>query len=427
MKTMKKISLVGFGKIGQAVAANILAHNIAVNAVDINTNLIKTFKTNEFISNEPGITEILLKNFHSGNLKITDDYSSIKNSQAVIVCIPLLITESKKIIKNPFLDCLKNIAPFLSEKCLLSVETTIPVGFSRKTIVPLLDKLGKKHGVDFYLIYTPERIKSGTMLKQLLQNPKIIGGINNEAQEKGRKIYQLFFSNKQLQTVSSIECAEMIKLAGMVYRDINIAISNQLAVFSKKAGIDYTDVLRFANTDGEAFLLNPGIGVGGHCTPVYPYFLIENFKEKGLDFTLAKESRNINDKMASYATTLINNDIEQKKALILGLGFRPDVKEDSFSTTYLLHKILKEKKYKIFLHDPYFSREEIKAKKFIPANDIYSTNARVVFLATSHSIYKNINWPRLKKSGCSYFIDGRNSFDKKIVESAGIKYMGIGR
>ena len=423
---MKKISIVGFGKIGQAVAANILAHNIAVNAVDTSTELIKAFKTNEFISNEPGITKVLLKNFHIGTLKITDDYNSIKNSQAVIVCIPLLITESKRIIKKTFLNCLKNIAPFLSDKCLLSVETTVPVGFSRKTIIPLLEELGKKHGVDFYLIYTPERIKSGTMLKQLLQNPKIIGGINDEAKEKGREVYQSFFNSKQLQTVSSIECAEMIKLAGMAYRDINIAISNQLAIFSEKAGIDYTEVLKLTNTDCEAFLLNPGIGVGGHCTPVYPYFLIENFKEKGLNFTLAKESRNINDKMASYAVKLINN-IEQKKALILGLGFRPDVKEDSFSTTYLLHKTLREKDYKIFLHDPYFSTKEIKAKKFIPANDIYSTNAKVVFLVTNHSIYKNINWIKLKKSGCRYFVDGRNSFDKKIVELAGIKYVGIGR
>lgn len=424
---MKKISVIGFGKIGQAVAANILTHNVSVNAVDINIELAESFKTNKFISNELGIAKILLKNFHNRKLTVTNNYNSIKDSQAVIVCIPLLITESKKIIKKTFLDCLEKIAPLLSNKCLLSVETTIPVGFSRGTIIPLLESLGKKHGTDFYLTYSPERIKSGTMLKQLLQNPKIIGGIDNKALEKGKEIYNLFFNKKQLQTVSSIECAEMIKLAGMVYRDINIAISNQLAIFSQKTGIDYTEVLKLTNTDGEAFLLNPGIGVGGHCTPVYPYFLIENFNEKGLDFTLAKESRKINDKMAAYAVKLIDEDIEQKKALILGLGFRPDVKEDSFSTSYILHKTLKEKNYKVFLHDPLFSNHEIKAKKFIPTNNIYSANAKVVFLVTNHSTYTNINWKKLRKSGCNCFVDGRNSFDKKTVESAGIKYVGIGK
>lgn len=424
---MKKISVIGFGKIGQAVAANILVHDIAVTAVDINPKLCEMFKKKEFTSNEAGVTEILLKNFNNGNLKICPDYSNITNSMAVIVCIPLLINESKKIIKEPFLNCLKSITPFLSDECLLSVETTIPIGFSRKIILPLIEKQGKKHGTDFYLIYSPERIKSRTMLKQLSKNPKIIGGIDNKALEKGRKIYSLFFNNELLQTVSSIECAEMIKLSGMVYRDINIAISNQLAVFSKKAGIDFTEVLEFANTDGEAFLLKPGIGVGGHCTPVYPYFLIENFKEKGLDFTLAKESRKINDTMAAYAVGFINNDTEQKKALILGLGFRPDIKEDSFSTAYLLDRTLKEKDYEVFLHDPYFSFEEIKAKKFNPAHDIYSTRAKAVFLVTNHSTYRDINWSKLKKSGCNYFIDGRNEFDKKAVESAGIKYFGIGR
>ena len=219
----------------------------------------------------------------------------------------------------------------------------------------------------------------------------------------------------------------MIKLAGMAYRDINIAISNQLAQFCQKTGIDFTEVKKYANTDNETFLLNSGIGVGGHCTPVYPYFLIDNFEEQGLDFTLAKESRKTNDLMASFVVEIIKSKkVEQKRALILGLGFRPDVKEDTFSTSYILDKTLKRENFEVFLHDPYFSLEEIKAKEFTPTNDIYSTNSPVIFLVTNHSIYKDINWVKLKKNGCNYFVDGRNSFDKKLVESSGIKYIGIG-
>ncbi|MBI2996294.1 MAG: nucleotide sugar dehydrogenase [Candidatus Melainabacteria bacterium] len=423
----KKISVIGFGKIGQAVAANILRNNLPVVVIDTNTKLINSLLEFNFESNEPDVKEIITNALKSKKLMASSDFKEIQNSSLMIICIPLLIDIEKNINETPFLNCIKEIAPFLTNKTIISVETTIPVGFSRNKILPLLEKAHKKHGVDFYLIYSPERVKSGTMLKQLLQNPKIIGGINNEAAKNGIEAYSYFFPQDLLIQTSSIETSEMIKLAGMVYRDINIALSNQLAQFAKIAGIDTKEVIELANTDGEANLLYPGIGVGGHCTPVYPYFLINSFDKVGLDFSLAKESRRINDIMASYTVDLVDAEINDKKALILGLGFRPDVKEDTLSSTYLLDKKLKEKNYKVFLHDPLFSQEELKTRKFNPVEDIYLAKTPLVFLVTNHSCYKNINWYKLKESGCKVFIDGRNSFDKKTVESAGIKYFGIGR
>ena len=139
--------------------------------------------------------------------------------------------------------------------------------------------------------------------------------------------------------VESNEAAEMVKLAGMIYRDVNIALSNQFAQFANATGIHFADLIPLINTDREANLLQPGIGVGGHCTPVYPYFLIENFKQAGLDFTLASQSRSINDQMANYAVSLIKDKVRNKKALLLGLSFRPNVKEDALSTTYLLNEV----------------------------------------------------------------------------------------
>ena len=191
-RIMKRISVVGFGKIGQAVTANILEHGIFVTAIDINPEISQLFSRNQFDTNEPKVKEILIKSFNKGNLEVTCDFKSIKDSQAIIICIPLLIDDSKNIIKKSFLDCIENIAPYLSNKCLLSTETTLPVGFSRKSILPLIEKFGKKHDQDFYLIYSPERIKSGTMLQQLSQNLKIIGGVNDKATKKGVEIYSWF-------------------------------------------------------------------------------------------------------------------------------------------------------------------------------------------------------------------------------------------
>lgn len=424
---MKKISVVGFGKIGQAVVANILDHDIHVSAVDINPDLKRIFESGKYESNEPGLADSLNKSFGKGLLQITDDFSAVKGSQAIIVAIPLLVDRQKNILDEPFLDCFKKLAPFLSENVLIVIETSIPVGYGRNTVVPAIESMGKKHGEDFLLVHSPERIKSGSMLKQLLVTPKVIGGVSKEATTKAFEIYQWFFNKDLIHLVDSIEAAEMVKLAGMAYRDVNIALSNQLAQFAHRIGVNFADLIPLINTDGEANLLQPGIGVGGHCTPVYPYFLINNFKNAGMDFVLASESRVINDEMAAHAVQLVSKQVKNKKALILGLSFRPNIKEDTFSTTYLLREALAQDGFDVVLHDTEFSAEELTKKGFQPVDDIYATGAEAVFIVTIHEQYKKLDYSKLAASGVRFLVDGRNGLDRKAAESAGLIYTGIGR
>lgn len=424
---MRKISVVGFGKIGQAVVANILKYDIQVAAVDINPDLKSIFASGKYETGEPGLADVLVSSFKSGQLTISDDFSAVQGSDAVIVAIPLLVDKQKNILDEPFLDCFKKLAPHFSNKVLIVIETSIPVGYGRNTVVPAIESQGKKHGQDFLLVHSPERIKSGTMLEQLLRTPKVIGGVSQEATDKAYEIYQWFFDKSLIHLVGSIEAAEMVKLAGMAYRDVNIALSNQLAQFAEKININFADLIPLINTDGEAHLLQPGIGVGGHCTPVYPYFLINNFRQAGLDFVLASRSREINDEMAAHAVSLVERFVAQKTALILGLSFRPNIKEDTFSTSYLLHDALKKAGYAAQLHDTEFSAAELEKKGFKPAADIYNTGAEAVFLVTMHKQYAQIDFSRLASSGVKVIVDGRNQLDKSKVESAGIRYFGIGR
>ncbi len=424
---MNKISVIGFGKIGQAVAANILAHNIPVQAIDINRDLRDVFSAGGYKSTEPGLSELLSSAFNEKKLAINDDFLSARGSDAIIVSIPLLIDDQKKILEKPFLETMKKLAPVLENNTVIIIETSIPVGFSRNTILPLIESMGKKHGEDFLLAHSPERIKSGTMMLQLARVPKVIGGITGQALERARSIYKMFFAEELLYSTDSIEAAEMLKLAGMIYRDINIALSNQLAQFANTAGINFSDLIPLINTDGEANLLQPGIGVGGHCTPVYPYFLIENFKKAELDFTLAREGRNINNQMAAYAVSLVIGKLAKKKALVLGLSFRPNVKEDSLSTTYVLNEVLLRSGFDVLVHDSEFTADEIKQKGLKAAKDIYETGCDVVFLVTMHKEYEVIDLDRLAAGGIKYFVDGRNSIDKKKVSDAGMEYIGIGR
>lgn len=423
---MKTIAVIGFGKIGQAIAANILQHGIQVIAIDINPELLEKFQQRLYETKEPGLKRILTTAFGEGRLTISLDYSGIKKCDCIIIAIPLGIDEQQKIQDGVFLNAIGKMAGYLEQKVPVILETSVPVGFTRKNVLPALEAKGKKHDVDFLLAHSPERIKSGTMMNQLKSVPKVIGGVTEEATESAFGIYLNFFDKELLQRVETVEAAEMLKLAGMIYRDVNIALSNQLAIFADTAGIDFVKLLSLVNTDGEASLLQPGIGVGGHCTPVYPYFLIDNFSKVGLDFTLARQSRLINNTMADYAVSLVKDKVKNKRALILGLGFRPNVKEDASSTTYLLYHALQKEGFIIWVHDTEFSPEEINAKGLKPAVDIYNNNEEVVFLVTMHKEYRALDFKQLSKSGTKFFVDGRNTIDRQKVEEAGIVYLGIG-
>jgi nucleotide sugar dehydrogenase len=254
-----------------------------------------------------------------------------------------------------------------------------------------------------------------------------VGGIDQNALMAGVEIYKKFIPADLVQPVNNVETAEMVKLAGMVYRDINIALANQLAQFAHRLDMDITEIIRLTNTDGEAFILDPGIGVGGHCTPVYPYFLIDNFRQQGMDFSLAKSARIINDAMALFAVDEIDNRDAVKSVLLLGLGFRPEVKEDIFSTTYLLKERLQQLSIQTYLHDPYFSLVEMQQKGFQPVENIYAIKTEAVILVTAHAAYKEIDWNRLAANGCRYVLDGRNILSANSIRSTGLEYIGIGR
>ncbi|MBO9659814.1 MAG: hypothetical protein J7527_13425, partial [Chitinophagaceae bacterium] len=217
-----------------------------------------------------------------------------------------------------------------------------------------------------------------------------------------------------------------MKLAGMIYRDVNIALANQLAMFAQSSGIDLPSLLPLINADGEANSLQPGIGVGGHCTPVYPYFMIDNFRDAGLDFSLARQGREINDGMIEFALSQIKDKVVNRTALILGLSFRPNVKEDANSVGASLYSLLQREGFSVALHDTEFSQSELKSKGFEFADPL-TAKAEVVFLVTMHKEYHQLDFAAMAANGVRFVVDGRNALDRRMIETAGIRYTGIGR
>ena len=198
----------------------------------------------------------------------------------MLVIVPALLDANRRADLGALEGVACEIAAGLRVGTLVCFETTVPVGSTRNRFLPLLEKTGLRAGIDFDLAFSPERVKSLYVLKHLSEIPKIVGGVNDRSAERAAEFYAAFLG-APVMNLGSLEAAEFAKIAGMIYRDVNIALANELAAYAESVGLDFRPVREAANTDGEAALLTPGIGVGGHCTPVYPYFLIQDAADRG--------------------------------------------------------------------------------------------------------------------------------------------------
>jgi nucleotide sugar dehydrogenase len=307
-------------------------------------------------------------------------------------------------------------------------ETTLPVGTTRR-FAAILESSGLKAGKDFDLAFSPERVKSQLVLKHLTENPKVVGGFTPQAAERAEAFYKEFLG-APVMNVGTLEAAEFVKLAGMVYRDVNIALANELARYAEMAGIDYHQILKATNTDGEAVLLQPGIGVGGHCTPVYPFFLIRDSERRGQPAELSALGRRVNDDQVAYVLDRLERlwgSLRGRQALILGLGFRPQVKEHIYSPAFLLGPELEKRGAQVSLHDPLYTDEEIRGHGFAPASLEAKILPEVVVLNTAHDAYKNLDFAGLAARGAKALVDGRALWDGNAVRAAGLFYLGVGR
>jgi nucleotide sugar dehydrogenase len=424
-----KLAVIGCGKMGLPIAIQAAKMGWSVIGVDINHRVVDMINKGLSSINEPGIKDLLKTVVKNKKLiattKIEDAISSVN---VVIVIVPVLITNNYKADLRIIKMVSEQIGKNLKKGTIVSFETTLPVGTTRNILCPLLEKNGKKAGKDFYLVFSPERVKSLNIMKKLQEIPKVVGGYDKKSVNEGIKFYRSIIK-AEIINAGTLEAAEMVKLAGMVYRDINIAIVNEMAMYCDSIGVNIENIIRMANTNGEAHLLQPGIGVGGHCTPIYPYFLINDAEKKGLSQTLAKQARKINDNQSEYMVQKLKRYIKNNSnfnVLILGLGFRPDVKEDIKSPAFLVDAALKSLGVNRFLYDPLYSKEEIEKLGFNYLNLKTKYKIDAIILVTAHTIFADLDWDTLKKNGLKIFIDGRNYFNRNMIEEKDIMYIGIG-
>jgi len=348
-----KVSVVGLGKAGLPLAAVIADSGLDVIGLDVDKNKLELLKRKENpIPEEKGLKEIIVKRINK-NWSVTNSYEkAISEADAHIVIVPLFIGDDKQpdfaILKNAFI----NIGKFLKKRDLVVLETTVPVGTTEGLIKNTLEKeSGLKCGEDFYLAYSPERIMTGYSISRYKEFPKIVGGFNKESTEKAFELYSKFCN--KVEKVTDCKTAELIKIAEGIYRDVNIAIANELLKVCEHYNVNFWELREKANHQF-CDIHEPG-NVGGHCIPVYPWFLINE-----INVPLIKTARDLNDKMIEFYLQKVKKISNKGKVGIIGLSYREGVKEKAYSRAIPFIKLLKKEGFEVLGKDPLFSAEEIK-------------------------------------------------------------------
>jgi UDP-N-acetyl-D-glucosamine dehydrogenase len=420
-----KITVVGMGKIGLPLAVQYAKKGNTVTGIDINP------KTVDFINQglEPFPEEAHLKEYLAdvvgkGLLDATLDYEKgVKSADVVVVVVPLFVNNKAEPEFSAMDQATALIGANLKKGTLICYETTLPIGTTRTRFVPLLEKhSGLKVGIDFNVVFSPERVFTGRIFEDLRKYPKIIGGITQDCTNRGVIFYTqvLDFDKRDDLTkpngvwaVESAESAEFVKLAETSYRDVNIALANQFAKYADKIGVNIYEVIDAANSQKFSFLHQPGISVGGHCIPIYPQFYLWSDPKA----SIVKKARETNSQMPTYFINEILkrfNTLKNLKVLILGISYRANVKEIAFSGAIYLKNILVKSGAKVFAIDPFFTKSEINEIGFEYGDDL-SQAYDVVVLHTDHQEFSEIDFSKFQKG--TILLDGRNFYIKEKVTS----------
>jgi nucleotide sugar dehydrogenase len=425
------VSVVGVGKMGLPIAIWIANQGAKVWACDHNPAVVEGIQAGRPDVDEPGVRELLADVLAAGRLQATTDTArAVADSDVVIVIVPVILTGANHADLRNMEAASSDIARGLRRGTLVVFETTVPVGTTRERMIPILRSSGLEPGADFHVAYSPERVKSRIVMRHLAETPKVVGGFDDPSAAAASSFYQTYLGAPVID-VGPLEAAEFVKLAGMVYRDMNIALANQLAAYAEAVGFDVAPIIEAANTDGETELLSPGIGVGGHCTPVYPYFLIDDAERRRVDVSLAASARQVNDLQAGRAIARLDTalgGLAGRRVAVLGLGFRPEVKEHICSPTFLVEASLRSYGAEARVHDPLYTDAELASYGFAPwrPTELGEWAPEALVLVTAHSAFADLDLVALREAGLRAVVDGRRFWDPYALNALGLSYLGVG-
>lgn len=415
---MKKICVIGLGYIGLPTACILAKSGYDILGVDVNDDVINLLNSGNIHIEEEGLRELFKKVVDEKRIKVS---KNIEKSDVFIITVPTPLNKENKADLSYVIEATKMIKDYIQKGNLVILESTSPPGTTRNIVGNIIDKdTGLKSGKDYYIAYCPERVMLGKIVYELVNNTRIIGGINRKSAEKAKEVYEKFVEGKIYLT--TLEIAELVKLAENTYRDVNIAFSNELSLICSDYGVNVWDVIKFANMHPRVNILNPGPSVGGHCIPIDPWFMLENINRKD---TLIEKSRNVNNSIPFIISNKILEIIKEyknPKVTFFGLSYKENVGDIRESPAIAIYNELIKKGINVSIFDPLIKNTKY---KLVSLEDSL-INSDLLLLLTAHKIFNNVSLGHVSKLMRNKNIfDTRNFFNKDFVKKYCFKYFTI--
>ncbi|WP_425844494.1 nucleotide sugar dehydrogenase [Agrococcus sp. TSP3-2-1] len=414
-----RIAVIALGKIGLPLAVQFADAGHEVIGIDINEHAVALI--NDGVEPFPGeaqLQEKLAAAVADGRLRATTDYAEgVPRADAIVLVVPLFVDDASWVPDFGWMDtATASLAQHLTPGTLISYETTLPVGTTRARWKPMIEEIsGLTEGEDFHLVFSPERVLTGRVFQDLRRYPKLIGGLSPAGAERAREFYEavLAFDERAdlprangVWDLGSAEAAEMAKLAETTYRDVNIGLANQFAVYADSIGVDVYQVIEACNSQPYSHIHRPGIAVGGHCIPVYPRLYLSTDADAEIVRTARKFNASMPERLVARAVSTLGG-VEGMRAVILGAAYRGGVKETAFSGVFATAEALRSAGADVRVHDPLYSDQELARLGF----ETYTIGEEIdlAIIQTDHADYRMLAATDLP--GVKLLVDGRNISD----------------
>jgi nucleotide sugar dehydrogenase len=431
-----KVCIVGIGRIGLPTALSFAQAGLQTIGADINEKLVDSINAGNFpLKDEPGYEDIFNSVRKNGNFSATTDINeAISKSNVILLSLPTPMDENNIPIYLALESVGKQLSQTLQSNSLVVVESTIEPGFIENVMIKRIEGDSGLHvGKNFTIGVCPENANPGEILHDFTGLPRLVGGMDEQTTKIIALIYDFVFS-VELVTMPDCKTANAVKLTTNVFRDINIAFVNELSLMFEKLGIDTLKVLDAAKRKYNFQIHYPGAGVGGPCLPINSYQFLNTAKRIGSELNIVKHSRAINEKMPDHVINLTldgfkkcNKSIKYSTILILGVSYKPDVKDIQLSPAEIIINKLKALGAKIKIYDPYYKDNRvfgIDAEHNI--QDILS-DVDASIIITAHKEFSEINPKIFTKMKNPILIDTRGIIDISSANNAGLVFRGLGR
>jgi UDP-N-acetyl-D-mannosaminuronic acid dehydrogenase len=426
------ICVLGLGYIGLPTASTFAANGVKVIGVDINPQIIETLRNGGLHIHEPGLRTLVEAALKSGHLILA---SQPQPADAFLIAVPTPFHEDrlgeyngeryKLADLSAVAAAAEAIVPHLRKGNLVVLESTSPPRTTVDLVAPILERSGLKAGTDFYLAYSPERVLPGQILRELIENARVIGGVTPESAQAGADLYATFVKGEIIQTDATT--AEMVKLMENTYRDINIAIANEFSRLAERFGVDVWEAISLANRHPRVKILSPGPGVGGHCISVDPWFFVEAAPDLS---RLILTARQVNDSQPHFVFDLVQRAIgalRGKKIAALGLAYKPDVDDLRESPAVEIVHLLQDAGAQVIAYEPFKPEARLPGIQVASSLEQAVQQAETLLLLVNHTQFRQINPHTLRQmTPATVVIDTVNGWNRSLWQQAGFQFVRLG-